>query len=59
MEEKFTKKEAIKFLCISEKDFKNYFESSEEIHGSKIGAKWYFDKNILADYKKLKEQKND
>lgn len=48
------KKMAIDFLEIPEKDFKNYHEFSEEIKGQQINRRWYFDKNSLANWKKLK-----
>ena len=51
------KREAINFLDISEKDFKNYHESSEEIKGEKIGNLWYFNKNNLIAWKNLKENR--
>lgn len=57
MEGKLNKKEAIEFLNIPEKDFKNYFEFSKEIQGDKIGSRWYFDKTKLFEFKKLKEER--
>jgi len=57
MEEKITKKQAIEFLNIPEKDFKNYFESSREIVGEKIGSRWYFKKDHLESWNKLKEDR--
>lgn len=51
------KKQAIELLGISEKDFKNYHESSKEIRGSKIGNRWYFDKEGLISWKNLKESR--
>lgn len=57
MSEKLTKKEAIEFLNIPEKEFKNYFEFSKEIQGEKIGSRWYFDKKSIFDWKKLKEDR--
>lgn len=57
MEEKLTKKQAIEFLNIPEKDFKNYFEFSKEIQGEKIGSRWYFDRENLSSWKKLKEER--
>lgn len=57
MDEKLNKKEAIEFLGIPEKDFKNYFESSKEIQGEKVGSRWYFDKNKLSDWKNLKNDR--
>lgn len=57
MDEKFTKKEAIEFLNIPEKEFKNYFEFSKEIQGQKIGSRWYFEKKSISDWKKQKEDR--
>src|SRR3989338_7488639 len=57
MSEKLTKKDAIEFLDIPEKEFKNYFEFSKEIQGEKIGSRWYFVKKNLSDWKKLKEDR--
>jgi len=56
-EKLINKKMAIDFLEISEKDFKNYHEFSEEIKGQQINRRWYFDKNILVNWKKLKENR--
>ncbi len=50
-----SKKEAIKFLDIPEKDFKNYHEFSEEIKGHQINRRWYFNKDNLIAWKKLKD----
>lgn len=57
MNEKLTKREAIEFLKIPEKDFKNYFEFSKEIQGKKIRSRWYFDKAELTEWKKLKKER--
>lgn len=51
------KREAIGFLDIPEKEFKNYHEFSGEIQGQKIGVSWYFDKDKLTIWKKLKENR--
>lgn len=51
------KNTAINFLEISEKDFKNYHESSQEIRGQKIRNRWHFDKKDLTVWKKLKEER--
>ncbi|MFA6076708.1 MAG: hypothetical protein WC735_01390 [Candidatus Paceibacterota bacterium] len=51
------KTEAINFLNVSEKDFKNYHESSKEIEGQKISGRWYFDKQKLEEWKKLKGER--
>ncbi|MFH1694708.1 MAG: hypothetical protein ABH880_03070 [Patescibacteria group bacterium] len=50
-----TKKEAIQFLEIPEKDFKNYHESSGELEGIKIRGRWCFDRDVLVEWKSLKE----
>ncbi len=57
MKEKLTKKETLEFLNIPEKEFKNYFEFSKEIKGEKIGSRWYFDKQDITEWKKLKEDR--
>lgn len=57
MSEKLTKKRAIEFLNIPEKEFKNYFEFSKEIQGEKIGSRWFFDKKNISDWKKIKEDR--
>lgn len=51
------KKEAIEYLGISEKQFKNYFENSKEIVGYKEKGKWYFNKSDLKSWKNLKESR--
>ena len=45
MSEKISKQKAIEFLNISDKDFKNYHESSKEIEGEKIGG-WPVPQNL-------------
>ena len=50
-----TKKAAIEFLEIPEKEFKNYHESSKEIQGQLIKRRWYFNKENLSAWKNLKE----
>lgn len=57
MNSKLTKRQSIDFLEIPEKDFKNYFESSKEIQGEKIGSRWYFDKENLSVWKEMKEKR--
>lgn len=57
MNNKLSKQEAVKFLNITEKDFKNYHESSGEIEGEKIGGRWYFDKSKLEEWKNLKDER--
>ncbi|MBT6935976.1 MAG: hypothetical protein HN982_00150 [Candidatus Marinimicrobia bacterium] len=49
-----TKKEAIKFLEIPEKDFENYHKKSEEIIGYKKRNRWYFDKNELIKWNDIR-----
>lgn len=51
------KKDAIKFLDISEKEFENYYKFSKEIKGSLINRRWYFDKDSLIAWKNLKENR--
>jgi len=57
MDDRLTKKQAIEYLEIPEKDFKNYFEFSKEIQGQKIGSRWYFDMNSLSDWKRMKQER--
>lgn len=57
MSEQITKREAIKYLEITEKDFENYFKFSKEIIGNKIGSRYFFDKKYLENWKKLKENR--
>lgn len=57
MSEKISKQKAIEFLNISDKDFKNYHESSKEIEGEKIGGRWLFDKEKLENWKNLKDDR--
>lgn len=57
MTERISKTDAIAYLGISDKDFKNYHESSQEIVGEKINGRWFFDKDMLERWKSLKEQR--
>lgn len=57
MNDKLSKKEAVDFLDIPEKDFNNYFESSNEIQGEKIRGRWYFGLRAISEWKKLKEDR--
>lgn len=52
-----TKKEAISFLNIPEKDFNNYFKNSGEIKGQKIGARWFFKQSDLKLWNDLKNKR--
>lgn len=54
---KLTKKETIKLLDIPEKYFKNYFEFSKEIPGVKVRNRWYFEKDVIDDWKKLRDDR--
>ncbi len=56
-EEKLTKKEAIKFLSINEKEFSNYFQSGNEFEGFKEGGRWKFKKDELGRWKNLKNER--
>jgi len=56
-EEKLTKKEAIIFLSIPENHFKNYHENSGEIKGEQTKRRWYFNKDSLENWKRLKEER--
>lgn len=57
MGDKLTKKEAIIFLNIPEKDFNNYFLNSKEIKGYKIGARWFFDKKDIEAWLELRKKR--
>lgn len=52
-----SRKDAIKFLDILEKDFKNYHEFSKEIKGNSINRRWYFNEDDLIAWKNLKENR--
>lgn len=57
MGEKITRKKAIEFLSISDKEFDNYFKSSCEIKGSKEGSRFFFDKDELIRWNNLKKSR--
>ncbi|MDD3887724.1 MAG: hypothetical protein PHN19_03025 [Patescibacteria group bacterium] len=52
-----SKKDAIDFLGISEKNFNNYQKSSGEIRGYKLRGRWQFDRNELIVFEQLKEDR--
>ncbi len=52
-----TKKEAIKFLGIPEKNFSNYFNFSKEITGDKVNGRWIFSKQNLEKWLELKNSR--
>ncbi|MCA9458944.1 MAG: helix-turn-helix domain-containing protein [Nanoarchaeota archaeon] len=52
-----TKKEAIKFLSINEKEFNNYFQSGQEFSGFKESGRWKFDKSELEKWKSLRNSR--
>lgn len=54
---RLSKKEAVNFLNIPEKDFNNYFLNSKEIVGYKIKSRWFFDKKELERWKNLKDER--
>jgi hypothetical protein len=56
-DEILSSKEAIKYLGIEKKEFDNYFKSSGEINGQKVGARFQFNKSDLNDWKSLKEKR--
>jgi len=56
-EDLLSKKNAIKLLNIPEKNFENYFKSSGEIKGIKIGARWYFDRDELEKWDSLRKSR--
>lgn len=51
------KKQAVEFLGIPEKHFKNYSEFSCEIKREKIRGRWYFKKEDLLEWKKMKDER--
>lgn len=57
MVELLKKKETIEFLKINEKEFDNYFKNSNEIEGEKKGNRWFFDKDKLLEWSKLKKER--
>jgi hypothetical protein len=57
MSELLSKKEAIDFLEISPKEFENYFKNSGEFDGEKKGSRWFFDKDNLSSWSKLKKDR--
>jgi hypothetical protein len=57
MADELTKTEAIEYLGISDKEFDNYFQKSEELKGYKKGARWYFDKQQLESWNKLRKDR--
>ncbi len=57
MSDELTKKEAIAFLNIPEKDFNNYFLNSKEILGCKIGTRWFFGRNDLELWAELRKKR--
>lgn len=54
MENMLSKKEALEFLEIDEKEFDNYHSISGEIVGEKQRGRWFFGEQKLKDWKKLK-----
>jgi hypothetical protein len=52
-----TKKEAIQFLSISEKEFNNYFQSGQEFSGFKESNRWKFNKSELEKWKSLRNSR--
>ena len=52
-----TKKEAIEFLDIPEKNFENYVKSSEEIAHYKKSGRYYFKENELIRWRDLKNSR--
>jgi hypothetical protein len=52
-----TKKQAVEFLKIPEKNFNNYFGSSCEIRGYKKGTRWFFNENELVLWEKMRKER--
>ncbi len=57
MTEELNKKEAIEFLGIPPKHFENYLKNSGEIKGFKIKNRWYFKKDELERWEKLRKDR--
>jgi len=55
--DKLNRKESIKFLGITEKEFDNYHKASKEITGEMIRRRWYFNKDFLYAWKRQKEER--
>jgi len=56
-EEALSSKESIGYLKIAEKEFNNYFKSSGEIKGEKVGARFKFKKSDLDCWNNLKKNR--
>jgi len=52
-----SRKEAIEFLNIPEKNFNNYFKNSNEIKGRKVNSRWFFNKDHLIEWNKLRKKR--
>jgi len=52
-----TRKEAIEYLSINQKEFDNYFKSGLEFEGFKEKGRWKFNKEGLKAWKELKNQR--
>lgn len=52
-----TRKEAIEYLNIPEKNFDNYHKNSGEIKGFKKRNRWYFDEDELKSWNELKNDR--
>lgn len=50
-------KQAINYLEIEPKEFNNYFKNSKEIKSTKIGSRFWFKKDDLDSWKKLKNNR--
>jgi len=55
--DKLSRKSAIEFLGITEKEFDNYHKASKEIIGKKIRGGWSFNKSFLSSWKRSKEER--
>ena len=56
-EDILSKKEAIEYLGIENKEFENYFKSGGEIKGKKVGARFQFKKSDLVCWNDLKKSR--
>ena len=50
-------KEAVEYLKIDEKSFNNYFKNSDEIKGFKSNGRYWFKKEDLDSWNKLKNER--
>jgi hypothetical protein len=54
---KLTRKEAIEFLSITDKEFDNYFKSGKEFNGHKEKNRWMFNKSEISKWKTMRDSR--